>query len=275
MILADCLSAAIARLSNAGIGTARLDALVLLEDCLGRDRASLLAHPELKLTTVQIKKLDGQIKRRAAHEPLAYIRGKTEFYGRDFIIDHRVLEPRPESETMIDLLKKLARDERRSDMSERPMSLADIGSGSGCLGITAALELGLEIVDFYDIDASTLEVARNNAKKYHVHGTFHKSDLLDRATGSHGIILANLPYVPDTFHINEAAMREPSVAIFGGHDGLNLYRRLFAQLEDKSWSPRYVLTEALPPQHEQLAEIAANYGFSLLTSDDFIQVFTA
>src|SRR4051812_18952492 len=94
-------------LRDAGIGTARLDAMVLLEDCLSKDRAHLLAHPELELTAEQEKLLDAQIKRRLAHEPLAYIRGKTEFYGRDFLINKYVLEPRPESETIIDLLKKL------------------------------------------------------------------------------------------------------------------------------------------------------------------------
>src|SRR4051812_18199612 len=94
-------------LGAAEVNTARLDALVLLEDCLGRGRALLLAHPETELTDEQSVVLDGQLQRRARHEPLAYIRGRTEFYGREFYVDSRVLEPRPESETIIELLKGL------------------------------------------------------------------------------------------------------------------------------------------------------------------------
>lgn len=256
-------------LSNAGIGTARLDCLVLLEDCLGKDRANLLAHPELELTDEQINTLNEQIKRRLTHEPLAYIRGRTEFYGRDFMVDKDVLEPRPESEMMIDLLKKLAQDTEKSDMT-----VADIGSGSGCLGITAALELGLKSADFYDIDPATFEVAKQNAKTHGIIGKFYESDLLTGKPGPYGIILANLPYVPDSFHVNQAAMREPRLALYGGSDGLDLYRRLFKQLEDFDWKPEYILTEALPLQHEQLAGIAAKHGFIVITHDDFIQVFS-
>lgn len=264
----DFLSAATERLSVAGIGTARLDALVLLEDCTAKDRAHLLAHPELELTAEQQKKLDEQISRRLTHEPLAYIRGKTEFYGRDFAVTKDVLEPRPESETMIDLLKKLVQNDKKAGWR-----LADVGSGSGCLGITAALELGLTSADFYDIDPATLGVAKTNAKTHHVKGRFYENDLLAGKHGPYDIILANLPYVPDSFHINQAAMNEPRIAIYGGSDGLDLYRKLFEQLNGSSWEPAFVLTEALPPQHEQLTAIAISCGYRLKMSEDFIQVF--
>src|ERR1039458_8381365 len=95
------------KFKQAGIGTARLDALVLLEDATGQKRGWLLAHPEHELQRSQIKKLHTQIVRRATHEPLAYIRGKTEFYGHEFVITSAVLEPRPESETMIELEERL------------------------------------------------------------------------------------------------------------------------------------------------------------------------
>jgi release factor glutamine methyltransferase len=270
MTVGAFLADATAMLSTSGIGTARLDMLVLLEDCLNKDRAHLLAHPELELTNAQVSSLNRKIKRRALHEPLAYIRGKTEFYGRVFSVNKHVLEPRPESETMIDVLKKLVQADAKLQTQE--LKIADVGSGSGCLGITAALELGLEGIDFYDIDPSTLQVARANADKLGIRGQFYESNLL-AAAGPYEIILANLPYVPAAFHINEAAMREPSIAIFGGVDGLDLYRTMFAQLAEKEWKPKYILTEALPPQHEQLRAVATSRGFSELTSEDFIQVF--
>ena len=82
-----------------------------------------------------------------------------------------------------------------------------------------------------------------------------------------------MPYVPEHWQINEAALHEPKIAIFGGKDGLDVYRKLFAQLARFTWKPSYVFTEALPPQHERMAEVAASYRFNLKKSDDFIQVF--
>src|SRR5690348_11619250 len=103
MKINDWLSSATKKLENSGIVTARLDALVLAEDATGKDRSYLLAHPEFVLKGPTFHKLELQIERRLNHEPLAYIRGKTEFYGREFVIDESVLEPRPESEAIIDL----------------------------------------------------------------------------------------------------------------------------------------------------------------------------
>jgi methylase of polypeptide subunit release factors len=88
------------------------------------------------------------------------------------------------------------------------------------------------------------------------------------------VILANLPYVPDKWQINQAAMAEPKIAIFGGPDGLEIYRKFFAQLHRFTWKPKFVLTESLPPQHVKLSKIAQDAGFKLYQSDDFIQVFT-
>lgn len=255
-------------LEDAGISTARLDVLVLLEDSLNRDRAQLLAHPEIELTNEQIGVLNEQIRRRSRHIPLAYIRGKTEFYGREFIVNDYVLEPRPESETMIDTLKNLPHIGRSA--------IIDIGCGSGALGITARLELQDTSAIAIDIDPNCLDLARLNARKLQANIETFQGNLLepvmDRLPDNY-VLLCNLPYVPDNFQINTAATHEPRLAIFGGPDGLDLYRQLFRQLQKLAHKPRYVLTEALPPQHEELTLIADSYGFTLLQSSDFIQVF--
>ncbi len=260
------LSSATTKLIQAGIGTARLDCLVMLEDVLNTNRTQLLAHPERTITDEQLKVLNEFIDRRTLHVPLAYIRGKTEFYGRDFIINEDVLEPRPESETMIELLLQLSLKQR--------VKLADIGSGSGALGITAALELGLDRVWLHDIDANTLEVARQNAAKYNVAANFLVSDLIKNNNADYDILLCNLPYVPDNFQVNTAALHEPSIALFGGPDGLDLYRRLFGQINKSGHKPQYILTESLPPQHEQLATIAAQAGYHQQADEDFVQLFS-
>jgi len=266
MKLDDWLAEATTALDEAGIATARLDALVLLEDTVGKDRSHLLAHPEIELTEAQSKKLEARLKRRKAHEPLAYIKGKTEFYGRDFIVNKDVLEPRSETETMLDLFKALElRDGAR---------VVDVGTGSGAIGITAKLERPDCTVDLIDIDEKCLQVAGRNVFKYRADLKLLRLDLLTHAAGPYDVILANLPYVPDGHTINKAAMQEPRIAIFGGEDGLDLYRRLFAQLAEADWRPHHILTEALPFQHADLAAIAKKAGFKLRKSDDFIQLFT-
>jgi release factor glutamine methyltransferase len=262
----DFLRQAAADLKRAGISSSRLDVLILLEDSTHRDRAWLLAHPEYKLTSHQLNKLTKQLKQRQQHQPLAYIRGISEFYGRRFRVNKRVLEPRVESETMIELLKKL-------DLPKQP-KIADVGTGCGAIGITAALEIHPSTVDLYDIDSNALAVAKHNEHMHELKLGVHKRDLLNRpARPDYDVVLANLPYVPNHWQINEAAMQEPRVAIFGGPDGLDLYRRLFKQLSAKPAKPRFVLTEALPPQHELLTAIATEHGFKQDRVRDFIQVF--
>jgi len=263
MDISQWLAAAQTALENSS--TARLDALVLLEDCLAMDRAQVLAHPETKLTASQIKTLRSQLSRRAKHEPLAYIRGVTEFYGRDFLIDHRVLEPRPESETIIELLKGLA-------LPAKPQ-IVDVGTGSGALAITAKLELPQAEVSAVDIDPGCLEVAQKNAHKHAVQVTFHLSNLLEQIHQPADVLLCNLPYVPDDFHINEAALHEPKLAIFGGASGLDLYLRLFEQIANAGFKPAHILTESLPTQHHALAELARRHSYIQTKKEDFIQLF--
>ena len=268
MTVGTFLAAQTRLLQQHGISTARLDCLVLLEDELRVNRTHLLAHPELELTLEQQQRLTSLIERRASHEPLAYLRHKTEFYGHEFYIDHHVLEPRPESETMMDQLQRLP-------LGTRPV-VVDVGTGSGALAITAKRLLPQATVIGIDIDADCLAVAARNAASAQVDVTFLRGNLLEplaATTHQPSVLLANLPYVPDNFIINPAAMQEPRLAIFGGPDGLDIYRQLFSQLATLPRRPTFVLTEALPPQHEQLAIIAASAHYTLVISDDFIQQF--
>jgi release factor glutamine methyltransferase len=253
-------------LNNAGIGTARLDSLVLLEDVTGVGRARLLAEPGMEIGPGQLAQLKKLLSRRAWHEPLAYVRGKTEFYGREFVVTPAVLEPRPESETMIDLLKTLP------DMPSRAYVL-DVGTGSGALGITAKIELPDASVGLLDIDDHALEVAKTNVDLFTINISVIKSDLLADTTEDYDILLCNLPYVPDDYQINTAAAHEPRLAIFGGPDGLDLYRQLFKQLGNKPSKPLYILCESLPQQHGRLQDIAQDAGYAMANKEDFIQVF--
>lgn len=259
-------------LQSAGIETARLDCLVLLEDATKHDRAWLLAHPEQILQSAEIAKLKTWVERRAAHEPLAYIRGKAEFYGRLFAVTHEVLVPRPESEGIIDLL--LAYVEHQATPT-KDTAIVDVGTGSGCLAITAALELPTVQVSATDIDQACLTQAQYNAEQLGADCTFRQADLATDITPATDrlIVLANLPYVPTNYPINQAATHEPPRALFGGNDGLDLYRRLFEQITNYSLPVQAIITESLPEQHPSLAAIAAQYGYQLGQSTDLAQLF--
>jgi release factor glutamine methyltransferase len=272
MSLGELLKRSEQQLKRAGISSARLDVLILLEDALHKDRAWILAHPETPVSNMLASRLARKVERRVKHVPLAYIRGHSEFYGRRFKVNRHVLEPRPESETMITLLKQQVSSSKFQAASK--LAIADVGTGNGAIGITAALEIPGSTVDLYDISAGCLSVAKHNTHLHELRLHVRKMNLLSRPLRPYDAILANLPYVPDSWEINKAALAEPKIAIFGGPDGLDVYRKLFAQLARFTWKPRYILTEALPPQHEALVEVAAHQGFKLHRSDDFIQVFT-
>lgn len=268
MAIGAWLVEAQAALAAAGVQTARLDCLVLLEDELCLERAQLLAHPERELNKEQTERLYEKITRRAEHVPLAYIRGKAAFFGREFFVDERVLVPRPESETIIELLKKLP--------LPAEANVLDVGTGSGCLGITAALELPKSKVTLSDISDDALQVAKQNANTLRAqHVLSLQADLAEACTKQHfDVVLANLPYVPKQFPINNAARYEPGLALFAGVDGLDVYKRFWQQLAESEQKPSYVLTESLPFQHHANAALARTAGYALEQAEDLIQLFT-
>tara|TARA_A100001015_G_scaffold309688_1_gene409594 strand:- start:5395 stop:6231 length:837 start_codon:yes stop_codon:yes gene_type:complete len=272
MTILEFVHQATKKLTVSNVPTARLDSLILLEDALGKDRSWLLAHPTHLVSAAKLESLVAQIERRANHEPLAYIRGRGEFYGREFLVTADTLQPRPETETMIELLLEQAKSRKL-----KVESIVDVGTGSGCIAITAKLEKPNLNVVATDISEACLKVAKMNAKKLGADIQFYRGDLLvPLPITSHQspiTILANLPYVPDSHTINQAAMHEPKLAIFGGDDGLDYYRQLFDQIKEQKISVDLLLSEALPPQHEKLESLANAYGFLSIKSQDFIQVF--
>ncbi len=251
-------------MTRANIPTARLDSLVLLQDYFGKDKSWLLAHSELDIDKAAI--LEESLRQRLSHKPLAYIRKKADFFGRTFFVDERVLVPRPETEAMIELLK--------SFRIPTGCRIVDVGTGSGALAITAALERPGYEMNAIDINPACLTVARQNAKTFSVNLSITQSDLLTDIQDLHDyVLLANLPYIPTDYALNKAATHEPKQAIFGGTDGLDIYRRLFKQLS--SMRPCLaVFTEALPDQHKELERIAEQCGYRLIDTKDYIQAFT-
>lgn len=257
------LKAATQKLSDSAIQTARLDTLVLLEDYLNIDRSLILAHPETEIPAQTEVELNKKIVQRSQHIPLAHIRGKVEFYGRLFQVNPDVLVPRPETEAIIDLLLKI---------KPSPKKIADIGTGSGCIGITAALELNAS-ADLYDISDKALKVAGHNAQQLNAHARVFKSELLVDLKDNYDVILANLPYVPNNYNVNAAARHEPEIALFAGDDGMDLYRKFWQQISKINPKPEHVITESFPNQHLQNTSWAEQVGYQQIETLDFAQHF--
>lgn len=272
--IADWLRSSQQLLREVGVESARLDCLVLLSDELGRDKSWVLTHDEDELTPVQTATLGEKLARRATHEPLAYIRGHVEFYGRDFYVSPDVLVPRPESESIINLLKNTP----FAILQAEDMKIIDVGTGSGCLAITSKLELPEAEVIATDISPKALDIARKNAHALGANIEFLQNNLLqandDRQmmTGK-WLALANLPYVPEKYPVNQATTHEPALALFSGLDGLDHYRTFFAQTGALLQPPTAVITESLLSQHHSLARLARIHNFVLEKTEGLAQLF--
>ncbi len=264
--IAEWLIDSMVTLQKAGIAErGRTDCIVLLCDALGKDKSWVHTHPEYVLENSVLQILNQKLQLRAERQPLAYIRDFKEFYGRNFVVDKRVLIPRPESESFIELLRKLT----------CPNRIADIGTGSGCLGITAALELPSSHVDLIDNDLSALEVAQANQTALHAtNTTILTSDLLNNLpTTAYDVLLANLPYVPDDMVTSPEITREPAQALFAGDDGLDDYRIFWTQVDSLKQKPRFILTESLEDQHDDMKALATQAGYSHKDTDLLVQCF--
>lgn len=253
------------QLKKQGIASAQLDALILLEDVLGQDRAYILAHLDKTLTHKQFVQLSRNLKKRLNSEPLAYIRGFCEFYGRRFTVNKDVLIPRPESEAFINLLKTLAHKPEQS--------LLDVGSGSGILAITAKLELPSLQVTANDISKKALKIATANAKALKANVKFLRTDLINKSLNQYNFILANLPYIPLGYPVSPSVKHEPTQALYSGKDGLTLIG-LFIPTAYKTLKENgYLLLESLPKQQKPIKTLCKAAGFKFVCKDGLVQCF--
>jgi len=235
-----------ARLRGAGSESPRLDAELLLGHVVGLERTSILAHPEAPLSDGQLERFRALVERRAAGEPVAYIRGVKEFYGLALAVDPRALIPRPETESLVELALARVRGALSAaprPAGTRPFRVLDVGTGSGAVVVALARTLGRagygEAVRFTASDRSqdALALAVENAVSHGVADLidFRVADLLDPAIEVDGpidLVVANLPYIPSAvlLELPVAASFEPREALDGGPDGLDLVRRLLVDL---------------------------------------------
>jgi release factor glutamine methyltransferase len=203
------------------------EARLLLMHVASVSATEIAAHPERDLASAKLPEFMSLLARRAAGEPIAYLVGSREFYGRNFTVTPAVLIPRPETELLIEVgVTKVSH-------AGRPRIL-DLGAGSGCVAITLALELGCEVMAV-DVSAEALTVARDNAARLGARASFIESDWFSAVEGRFDLIVGNPPYVAEGDpHLSAGDLRfEPMGALASG-DGLDAIRRILAD------APKYL-----------------------------------
>jgi len=267
----EWLTDATHQLTIAGIPSARLDSELILGHTLRKSRSYLHAHPEAIMTDREIEIAGARLSLRLDRVPVAYIIGHKEFYGHQFYVTTATLIPRPESETLIELLKKAV--PQNVSLLNETIRLVDVGTGSGALGVTAKLLFPELTITLLDISRHALKVAEKNATSLGAECTTIQSNLLTAYPFTATIIIANLPYVDPEWERSPETDHEPSEALFAANHGKALIYELLVQTQDKLISGGSLILEADPEQHDDIIAEAKKYGLILTDQEDFGLLF--
>lgn len=263
MKIKNLLQAGYLRLKNVGIESFALDIRILLKFILGVSEEFLLLNQDLALSNNQIEDFNRLVQRREKLEPISYIIGFKEFYGRDFVVTKDVLIPRPDSEILIESVlvdyKKLEN-----------LRILELGTGSGCLIITLLLELQKASAIAVDINKAALAVAKQNAENLEVDNiNFIESDWFSalRVAEKFDIIIANPPYIAlDSTRISkETNLYEPKVALFASGNGLSCYKEIALKARDFLAYDGSIFVEIGYDQEESVADVFLAEGYILVS----------
>ena len=252
----------------AGIADGRKDARILIAHACGLTSAQIVAHPEYPLEPAVQETLIEFQRRRLRHEPVSRILSEREFWGHAFEISADVLDPRADSETVIETVLSILAEE---DRTNAPLRLLDIGTGSGCLLLSLLRELPLATGVGSDISHAALQVAKRNAVRLEVSARvdFVCGDALDAIAGPFDLVISNPPYIRsgDIPHLMADVRRyDPDCALNGGSDGLNIYRRITSGLIDVV-PDGWVVLETGAGQSNDIADMLVKAGFIACAQD--------
>ncbi|MBP7819408.1 peptide chain release factor N(5)-glutamine methyltransferase [Candidatus Gracilibacteria bacterium] len=236
-----------------------LDLRLLVQFVTAKSAVDFVKNPDYELTDQELKQLELLVEKVSTGYPVAYILGEKEFFGRTFVVNEAVLIPRPESEGLIEL----AISQIKSKNSAK-FTLLEIGTGSGALVITLALELAKLFPEIqlqclaFDISPAALQVAKTNCQYFALNNLeFRESDLLSALLPGEryfDLIIANLPYLKEDDPLPKF---EPKSAFVAGSDGLDLYRRLFRQLQELEVAYQDLICEIGYDQEQGIKAVAA------------------
>ena len=258
------IQAAAAALSRAGVEGARSEARWLLAHVLAEPESALLAHGERVVSAESAERFWNLVERRTQREPFAYLVAEREFFGRRFVVDRRVLVPRPETEMLIEAALDL-----RLTLDERPPLVVDVGTGSGAIGCTLALERPDWRVVASDVSADALAVAGINWRRLALNERLAlvRGSLLSWLHEPADLVIANLPYIPSAripMLMPEVSRWEPALALDGGPDGADLMRVLLADAERAVRPGGTILLELDPGQAEVLTTLVPGASWHVI-----------
>ena len=244
---------------QAGIEEAVDEARVLLRHALKLSKAQLFAQPERIMSADELALLEGLAERRLKREPAAYIVQHKEFYGLDLFVDPRVLIPRPETELLVEPVMAVSKCQ-----GVKVSRMLDLCTGSGSIAISLTKSIPECKIVASDISQAALSVARLNAKKNGVYDNieFVQSDLFNNITGKFDIIASNPPYIAgyEFESLQKEVLMEPHIALDGGKDGLDFYRRIISEAARYLDRGGYLIIEIGFGQKEAISKIIKDYG---------------
>lgn len=242
-------------LCKAGISDCRLDAWYLLSYYMNIGKNEYYKNPDRTVTAAEINGYNALIAERSERKPLQYITGEQEFMGLTFKVDNNVLIPRQDTEILTELVIKHASGKKVLDMC----------TGSGCIAISVAKYSEALSVTASDISKKALDVAIKNAEYNNTDVVFVLSDMWDNICGQYDILVSNPPYITCNEMkslMPEVSVYEPHIALDGGIDGLDYYRKILAGAEGRITKDGAVFFEIGCTQAEQVSRLLQKYGFN-------------
>ncbi len=260
-------------LSKCGIKKARYETMILAKKSLNKSMLELLINSEIDITKNQKKKILQRICKRINGKPISKICGRKEFFSNEFIVNCDVLDPRPESELIVEVIKKI-----NKKFLNKKLRILDLGTGSGCLLISIFLELkstkifGLGI----DISEKALKIASKNLKKFNLHKKLFlkKSNWFSNVKGKFDIIVSNPPYIESSNIIKlsrEVRNFDPLIALDGGSDGLEGFKKIALVAKEHLRGGGMVCLELGKGQINRVDKIFGKAGFNAILKEKDLQ----
>ena len=265
MNVKETLNVASEELMKIGSLDAKLEAEVLLRYVLKIDRATMFQDLDEDVSIEDSGNIASLVKRRTQREPLAYITGAKEFYGVPFFVSEDVLIPRQETELLVDAAIVQAKTLDKSEIS-----IVDVGTGSGAIAVSLALNIPTSSVIAVDISESALTIADDNRRAHGLYSRvkLRRGSLLEPIVEEIDILVSNPPYIRSDklTSLQEEVLKEPMVALDGGYDGLELIKKLLFQAVDKMSNPSVILFEIDSDQAAEAVKLSQQFFPSAITT---------
>ncbi len=243
------------KLKEAQIGEAQLDARLLLEEVCGTDRNTLLCHGDREVSEAEEEQYRKALEQRAVHVPLQHLLGYQDFMGLRFQVNEYVLIPRQDTEILVEEAMRYLHD---------GMRILDLCTGSGCI-LLSLLHYSNDCEGVgVDISQEALQVAAQNAELLGIRADFLKSDLYEKVTGKFDLLVSNPPYIERKVIptlMEEVREYDPYIALDGGEDGLDFYRRIIGGAQDYLKRGGQILMEIGSGQAKAVSELLREAGF--------------